>query len=761
MNLDAMTDDEKMDALDKIQASMRDGGSNMNLYAMSDDEKMAALDSIEESLRKSEEVQKQKIAENVDLVIQALKKIESDIQAKYDGVTTVIETRVANIRDGRDGKDGTDGRNGRDGLPGKDGLPGPRGLDGKDGVNGLDGLDGVSVIDAQIDFDGSLVITLSNGREINVGEVVPIDLAESIKVITNGGGTSQSVLDTLASLQAQIDSLGGGGITSVASADGSVTVTTVSGAVDLSVAIAASTTTVVIRVRNASGATLTKGTVVYISGATGQLPTVVKAIATGDTTSAQTLGVMTADLANNSNGYVTVIGGITNIDTSAFTDGQQLYLSGTTAGGLTATKPYAPIHLVYIAIVEYAHPTQGKLFIKVQNGYELDELHNVAAQTPSNGDTLVYNTTTSLWENSSTFSSNKVISVTDNTNAALRITQLGTGNALLVEDATNPDSTPFVIDATGRVIAGNTLAVSFTGGLLPQMEVLGNTNNTSAFGIGSFRADAGSGYATFLKSRSATVGTLGGAVISGDSLGTILWNGDDGTAGIQAASISASVDGTPGTNDMPGRLVFNTTADGAIAPTERMRIDSAGRVGIGGTPAAGENLHIAKTVTGSTTANAVINDGAVQSDVTSTARMFYTSPSTVATAFTLGSLVHYSANQGTKGTGSTITTQIGFHARNTLISGTTNYGFLTDIVAGDTTPGSINRWSFYSGTAPSYLGGDLLLNGKISLGTATTANYGTAGQVLTSSGDTTSPYWSTPANGATGKAIIMAMIFGL
>jgi hypothetical protein len=78
---------------------------------------------------------------------------------------------------------------------------------GKDGVNGVDGEDGVSVTDAKIDFDGSLVITLSNGREINVGEVVAPDLAERIKVITNGGGTSQTVIDTLVSLQAQINNL--------------------------------------------------------------------------------------------------------------------------------------------------------------------------------------------------------------------------------------------------------------------------------------------------------------------------------------------------------------------------------------------------------------------------------------------------------------------------------------------------------------------------------------------------------------------------
>jgi hypothetical protein len=120
------------------------------------------------------------------------------------------------------------------------------------------------------------------------------------------------------------------------------------------------------------------------------------------------LGLITSDLANNSNGYVTIIGLISNLNTSAYTDGAQLYLSPTTAGTLTATKPYAPDHLVYVAVVAHAHPTQGKLLVKVQNGYELDELHNVSAQSPTNGQTLIYNSSTSLWEKSSfpTFNQN-------------------------------------------------------------------------------------------------------------------------------------------------------------------------------------------------------------------------------------------------------------------------------------------------------------------------------------------------------------------
>jgi hypothetical protein len=333
------------------------------------------------------------------------------------------------------------------------------------------------------------------------------------------------------------------------------------------------------------------------------------------------------------------------------------------------------------------------------------------------------------------------------TDAALRITQLGSGNALLVEDSTNPDASPFVIDATGRVVAGNTLAVSFTGGLLPQMEVLGNTNNTSAFGIGSFRADAGSGYSTFLKSRSATIGTLGGSVVSGDGLGTILWNGDDGIAGIQAASISASVDGTPGTNDMPGRLVFSTTADGANTPTERMRIDSAGNVGIGSTPSAGRGLVLGKAITGSTTSRGITSIGAVQSDVTTQASYFATSASTPATSFTLNQLQHFYALQGTIGVGSAVSNQYGFSVDSSLTGATNNYGFYGNIASG------ANRYNLYmNGTAANYLGGDTIVNGKIGLGTAASPSYGTAGQVLTSAGPSASPTWSSASGGNTGAS---------
>jgi hypothetical protein len=177
------------------------------LQNMTPEQQSAVLDSVRATLQEARGNQKRRVSENVGVVVDALRKIEADIRAKYDDLGNKITARVNSIRDGRDGTNGSDGRDGVDGRPGRDGAQGPAGPAGRDGVNGVDGVDGVSVTDAKIDFDGSLVISLSNGREINVGEVVAPDVAEKIRIVANGGGTSQTVIDTLASLQQQINDL--------------------------------------------------------------------------------------------------------------------------------------------------------------------------------------------------------------------------------------------------------------------------------------------------------------------------------------------------------------------------------------------------------------------------------------------------------------------------------------------------------------------------------------------------------------------------
>lgn len=158
-------------------------------------------------------------------------------------------------------------------------------------------------------------------------------------------------------------------------------------------------------VRNSTGSTLTKGQIVYLSGATGNRPNAVLAQANSEATSSKTIGMVTANIANNADGYIAVNGTLHDIDTFAFTAGDMLWLSATTAGGVVAnTPPAEPNHTVFIGYVARAHPTQGRVVLAIQNGYELNELHGVEITSVANDDILKYNSTSGLWENSNVLS---------------------------------------------------------------------------------------------------------------------------------------------------------------------------------------------------------------------------------------------------------------------------------------------------------------------------------------------------------------------
>jgi len=179
-----------------------------------------------------------------------------------------------------------------------------------------------------------------------------------------------------------------------------------------------------------------------------------------------------------------------------------------------------------------------------------------------------------------------VVVSANSTTEAVRITQTGTGNALVVEDSANPDATPFVITAAGNVISGNTSTIpvpTYSGSSLQTLGVYRIATGTPDSSYGSFLFN-GSGTQSpqfiFARSIGPTIGDFT-LTPSAAVLGAIAFNGADGTKFSTAANIIAAVDGTSAANDMPGRLVFGTSADGSDSPTERMRITSAGNVGIG------------------------------------------------------------------------------------------------------------------------------------------------------------------------------------
>jgi hypothetical protein len=142
------------------------------------DEKLDAINKMEETLVAMRQQEETAIQDNVDLIVEAIKVMENKVSAQLEIAKSIVPEK------GDKGDKGDKGADGRQGVDGKNGL------NGRDGKDGVDGADGISVTDAKIDFDGSLVITLSTGKELNVGEVVAPELAEKIKVIstmsTNG-----------------------------------------------------------------------------------------------------------------------------------------------------------------------------------------------------------------------------------------------------------------------------------------------------------------------------------------------------------------------------------------------------------------------------------------------------------------------------------------------------------------------------------------------------------------------------------------------
>ena len=148
---------------------------------------------------------------------------------------------------------------------------------------------------------------------------------------------------------------------------------------------------------------------VRVSGAQGQRLAVAYAQANNDNNSADTIGLVCEDIATNQEGFIMTVGQLENINTTGslqgetWADGDVLYLSPTTPGSLTNIKPSAPGHIVVIGYVEYAHAINGKLYVKIMNGWELDELHNVKITSPQNNDVLMYDNTDTLWENKNPF----------------------------------------------------------------------------------------------------------------------------------------------------------------------------------------------------------------------------------------------------------------------------------------------------------------------------------------------------------------------
>jgi len=155
--------------------------------------------------------------------------------------------------------------------------------------------------------------------------------------------------------------------------------------------------------KNETGATLAKGKPVYVTGSVGASGKIKVGLASNvaEAQSSKTFGFTAESISNNGEGQIITEGLLSDINTVGGADGDPVWLgaSGSLIFGL-ANKPVAPAHLVFIGIVvRGGNANNGSIFVKIQNGFELQELHNVLIQSPANNNALVYDSATSLWKN--------------------------------------------------------------------------------------------------------------------------------------------------------------------------------------------------------------------------------------------------------------------------------------------------------------------------------------------------------------------------
>jgi len=271
-------------------------------------------------------------------------------------------------------------------------------------------------------------------------------------------------------------------------------------------------------VTNADSVSISKGTPVYAFGGQGDRMTVKRAYNTGDSTSAQTVGlVLSTSIGVNQKGFIMIQGlldGLSILPTSTWADGDPVYL-GATAGSITNVKPSAPNHLVYLGVVTTAsNGAAGRMYVRVQNGYELDELHNVAiTNPPANNDGLFYESSTLLWKNKT------IAAALGYTPIALTSLSAGTGisynNTTGVITNSAPDQTVSLSAGTGISVSGTypsfTITNTSTGGS-------GTVTSVSALTLGTSGTDLSS---TVANSTTTPVITLNVPTASASNRGAL------------------------------------------------------------------------------------------------------------------------------------------------------------------------------------------------------------------------------------------------
>jgi hypothetical protein len=306
-------------------------------------------------------------------------------------------------------------------------------------------------------------------------------------------------------------------------------------------------------ITNDDSVTLTKGMPVYAFGGTGDRMTVKRANNSTDATSAQTVGlVLSTSIGANQNGLIMMQGlldGLSILPTSTWSDGDAVYL-GATAGTITNVKPHAPNHLVYLGVVTTAsNGNAGRMYVRIQNGFELSEIHDVDLITnaPTNNQALIYETSTDLWKNKTIIQDSITDAITD-----IAPSQNAVFDALALKQNTLAAASTSV-DGYLTATDWNTFNQKCYAINLGATSTTYLASNTYYFGIPTFAATTASAQRKILIPKSGTI--KGGQIYVRTSVGT---TSENWTLSIRLNNASNTTFATVGTTAL--EKVFGTTS---------------------------------------------------------------------------------------------------------------------------------------------------------------------------------------------------------